>query len=117
MPYSPAIMIDASARQHRDTVRETCLWASGFAIAILSAGLALATALARGPWYDEFATYYYSAPENSWSQIVSLWRGETNPPLFYAGLYLIRACLSINIPDLRILNALPLILTLAYTFS
>lgn len=55
--------------------------------AIMLAALALAivhTALARGPWYDEFYTQYVTRPGPGWTEaLTTSWLADNHPPFFY----------------------------------
>ena len=55
-------------------------------LAVLGAALlvAMATAIAgRGPWYDEFFTYYVTRPGPGLAALWPVWLRDNHPPLFY----------------------------------
>lgn len=56
-------------------------------IAALAAAVVLAMLLAidgRGPWYDEFYSYYVTRPGTQWLTAWPVWMRDNHPPLFYA---------------------------------
>ncbi len=58
-----------------------------WAMAALALAVLVAMVLAidgRGPWYDEFYTYYVTRPGTTWAAAWPVWMRDNHPPLFYA---------------------------------
>ncbi len=68
-----------------------------------------------GEWIDEFATLWFSDPRVSLIHTYQQrWSYETNPPLYYFAIYIIRSLHDLSIPLLRLSNIAVYLLGAAY---
>ncbi|WP_088310204.1 hypothetical protein [Novosphingobium sp. B 225] len=86
----------------------------GLALGLLGLGAALVwTALHRGPWYDEFYTWFVSRPERSLGESLrESWLVDNHPPLFNL-LSWLGAHLAPSIETLRLINLVGLALAVS----
>ena len=74
-------------------------------VAVTLLGALLFSMAHRGPWYDEFYTYYVTGPGFDLREaFFNHWLADNHPPLFYV---LVRAARGLwdNIEVLRLINA------------
>lgn len=100
---------EASGQTLRQGVSRLCL--AVVAVALLAA-LLFCTGK-RGPWYDEFYTWYVTGPQFGLREAFAHhWLADNHPPLFYM---LIRAARTVwsSIESLRLINAVIGVITFA----
>lgn len=96
----PALVPDASHEPLREAVSRFCL--AVVALALL--GALLFCMAERGPWYDEFYTWYVTGPQFGLRDAFAHhWLADNHPPLYYM---LVRAARLVweNIEGLRLIN-------------
>lgn len=72
----------------------------------------------NGPWNDEYATLWFSEPaESAVTLYKERWSLETNPPLYYFIVWIIRKIRDFNIPELRLVNLPFLLMSYVYALS
>jgi len=97
----------------------TMLRRAGFVILAAMFTLAALLAIAgRGPWYDEFYSFYLVRPDAPLGILVPAWLRDNHPPLFYALAWLWARLLRLvgqggSVEGLRTLNLVVLAVTVA----
>jgi hypothetical protein len=85
------------------------------AAALFVAAVALWRNAQEGAWFDEYATVWFSDPALSLRQLfVSRWASETNPPTYYAVIWLLRESGITSIPGLRAIGIVPYAAVIGY---
>lgn len=70
------------------------------------------------PGLDEYATMWFSDPSVTLGSVYATrWAGETNPPLYYAGVRLVRLFTNPGIEELRLIHVIPYFGVSAYLLA
>lgn len=97
----------------------TMLRRAGFVILIVMFTLAAVLAIAgRGPWYDEFYSYYLVRPGAPIGSLAPAWLRDNHPPLFYLAAWIWSRLLGVagldgSVEALRTINLVVLAVTVA----